>query len=73
VQTPRGDRHDPPDRKPSRAKEAGGAAQRMANLDGRSEHGSAMLQEKGQVGGHRRSKCEDQSEDHKKRLAESTP
>jgi hypothetical protein len=67
MQAPRHDRHDPPDRKPSRAKQTGGAAQRTANLDRRREHRAAMLEQKREVGRHRRSEREDQSEDHEKR------
>jgi hypothetical protein len=40
----------------------------MANLDRRSEHRAAMLQQKGQVRRHGRRGREDQSEDHEKRL-----
>jgi hypothetical protein len=38
VQQSGDDRHDPPDREPSEAKEIGGAAQRMADPDRRGEH-----------------------------------
>jgi hypothetical protein len=67
VQQPGHDRHDPADQEPSGAKQTGGAAQRMADHDRWGEHCPAMLEQKGQVGGHRRSKRKDQSENHDKR------
>ena len=66
VQTPGHDRHDPADQEPPGAKQTDGAAQRMADLDRRGEHRAALLEQKGEVGGHRRSKRENQSEDHDK-------
>jgi hypothetical protein len=41
----------------------------MADLDRRGEHRAAVLEQKGEVGGHRRREREDQSEDHENRLA----
>ena len=73
VQTPGEDRDHPPDRKPSGAKQTDGAPQRMADQDRRGEHRPAVFEQKREVGGHRRSKREDQSEDHEKRQAEESP
>jgi hypothetical protein len=36
----------------------------MADLDRRGEHSATVLEQKGEVGGHRRSERECQSEDH---------
>ena len=69
VQTPGDDRHDPADQEPSGAEETDGAAQRMADPDRRREHRATVFEQKGEVGGQRRRKREDQSEDHEKRPA----
>ena len=66
VQTPGHDRHDPADQEPRGAEEIDGAAQRMANQDRWREHRAAVLEQKGEVGGHRRGEREDQSRDHDK-------
>jgi hypothetical protein len=66
VQTPGGDRPDPTDQEPPRAKETNGAAQRMADPDRRGEHRTALFEQKGEVRGNCRSEREDQSEDHEK-------
>jgi hypothetical protein len=71
VQTPGHDCHDPADQEPPGAKQTDGTAQRMADPDRRGEHRPALLEQKGEVGGHRRSKREDQSEDHDKRPAQT--
>jgi hypothetical protein len=42
----------------------------MADLDRRGEHRPAVLEQKGEVGRHRRSERKDQSEEHEKRLVE---
>jgi hypothetical protein len=67
VQAPGHDRHDPADQEPPGTKQTGGAAQRMADPDRRSQHRAAVLEQKGEVGGHRRGEREDQSRDHDKR------
>jgi len=67
VQTPGHDRHDPADQEPSGAKQTDGAAQRMPHLDRRGNHRAALFEQKREVGRHRRSKRENQSEDHDKR------
>ena len=67
VQAPGHDRHDPPHQEPSGAKQTDGAAQRMADPDRRGEHRASVLEQKGDVGGQRRSEREDQSEDHDER------
>jgi hypothetical protein len=72
VQKPGHDRHDPADREPFGAKQTGGAAQRMADPDRRGEHGAAVLEQKGEVGGHRRCQREDQPEDHDKGPAKTS-
>jgi hypothetical protein len=69
VQTPGHDRHDPADQEPPGAKETDGAAQWMSNLDRRGDHRAALLEQEGEVGGHRRSKREDQAGDHGQRPA----
>jgi hypothetical protein len=51
---------------PLGAEEADRAAQRMAHQDGRREYRPALLEQKGEVGGRRRSEREDQSEGHDK-------
>jgi hypothetical protein len=61
VQTPGHDRHDPADQEPSGAKQSAGAAQRMAGQDRRGEHRAAVLEQEGEVGGHRRSERQEQS------------
>jgi hypothetical protein len=43
--------------------------QQMADLDRRGDHRSALLEQKGEVRGHRRSKREYQSEEHGRRPA----
>jgi hypothetical protein len=48
-------------------KQTGGAAQRMAGPDWRGKHRAAVLEQEGEVGGHRRGEREDQSRDHDKR------
>jgi hypothetical protein len=64
VQAPGEDRHDPSDGKPSRGKETGGAADRVADLDRRGEHRAAVLEQKGDVGAQRRRERQEQSHDH---------
>ena len=66
VQTPGHDRHDPADQEPPGAKQTDGAAQQMADLDRRGDHRAALLEQKGEVRRHGRSKRENQSEDHGK-------
>jgi len=64
VQAKAEDRHEPADQEPSGSKEIGGAAQRMADPDRWGEHRAAVLEQKGDVGGRRRTQREDQSQDH---------
>jgi hypothetical protein len=45
-------------------KETGCAAQRMADLDRWGEHRAAVLEQEGEVGGHRRGDSEHQPGDH---------
>ena len=71
VQAPGHDGHDPPHQEPFGAEETDGAAQRMADPDRRGEHRAAVLEQKRDVGGQRRSDREDQSEDHDERLDDS--
>ena len=66
VQNPRHDRHGQADREPPGAKEAGGAAQRMADPDRGGGHRAAVLEEKGAVRGYCRGNGENQPEDHEK-------
>ncbi len=66
MQKPGHDRHGQADREPLGAKETGGAAQRMAGLDRRGEHRATVLQQEGEVGGHRRSDGENQPDEHEK-------
>jgi hypothetical protein len=66
VQTPGHDRHDPADQEPLGAKQTDGAAQQMADVNRRGDHRAALLEQKGEIGGHRRSERENQSEDHDK-------
>jgi hypothetical protein len=65
VQPPREDRDHPPDRKPPRGKEIGRAAQRMANPYRRGKHRAAVLEQKRDIGSHRRSERQEQSQDHR--------
>jgi hypothetical protein len=54
------------DQEPPGAKKTDGAAQQMADVDRRGDHRAALLEQKGEIRGHRRSKREDQSKDHDK-------
>jgi hypothetical protein len=38
----------------------------MAHVDRRGDHRAALFEQEGEIGGHRRSEREDQSEDHDK-------
>jgi hypothetical protein len=58
VQTPGDDRHDPAEQEPPRAKETGGAAQRMADPDRRGEHRAAVFEQEGEVRANCRSERE---------------
>ena len=62
VQAPGHNGHDPPHQEPFGAEETDGTAQRMADADRRGEHRAAVLEQKRDVGGQRRSKREDQYE-----------
>ena len=66
VKTPGHDRHHPADQEPSRAEQADGAAQRMANQDRRGEHRAALFEQEGEIGGRRRADREDQPGKHDK-------
>ena len=51
VQPPREDRHDPADQEPLGAKQAGGAAHRVAGADRGCQDRAALLEQEGEVGG----------------------
>ena len=64
VQDPGADRHPPADREPLRAKEVGGASQRVPDLHIGRENRAAVLEQKGDARRHGAGEGEGESDDH---------
>jgi len=64
VQQPRAQRDEPADRPPARAKQVGGATQRVAAADGRCRHRPTLLEQESGVRGERRRHREKKTKKH---------